>query len=134
MNKKSKNYILAIVLTIVAISLGLYKAEKSGVKLNVFNKSKEVAIEQETNSEESNTSGESKLSKEDEAKLDIIPNGEKVRKNFNYPEKEEIHSKMINAVDNFKTCKGEFIEERAKGNYSMKASFIVDTEKKLHCP
>ncbi|MBP2022676.1 hypothetical protein J2Z44_002499 [Clostridium punense] len=130
MNKKSKNYILAIALTIVAISLGLYEAEKSGVKFNIFNKNKEVTIEQETKSEERNTDGESKLSKEDEAKLKVIPNGEKVLKIFNYPEKEEIQFKMFNAMDNFKTCKGEFIEERAMGNYSMKVSFVVDKENK----
>ncbi|EQB86315.1 hypothetical protein M918_15365 [Clostridium sp. BL8] len=130
MNRKSKNYILAIVLTIVAISLGLYVAEKSGVKLNIFNKNKEVVIEEEIKLEESNTDGETKLSKEAEAKLKAIPEGEKIRKNFNYPEKEEIHFKMLNAMDNFKTCKGEFIEERAKDDYKMKVSFVVDTENK----
>jgi len=37
---------------------------------------------------------------------------------------------MINAVDNFKTCKGEFIEEGSMGNSRMKCTFAVDTENK----
>lgn len=132
MNKKSKGYVLAIVLTIIAISLGAYELEKSGVKLNIFNKNEEIIVQQaeEIKEENVNPNREIKLSKSDEEALKANPMGEKVKKNFNYPEKEKIHLKIYNAADNFKTCKGEFIEERAVDNSNMKCSFIVDTENK----
>lgn len=58
------------------------------------------------------------------------PLGEKVKNNFKYPDKEELHFKLYNAVDNFKTAKGEFIEEWPNLTDSMKGSFIVDVENK----
>lgn len=130
MNKKSKGYILVIVLTIIAVSLVVYEIKSNGVNLNIFNKKEEVITWQEEKTEENNTNKEVKLSQEEEAMLKEDPIGEKIKKSFNYSDKEEIHYKMLNAVDNFKTCKGEFFEERSSGNSRMKCTFAVDTENK----
>lgn len=136
MNKKSKGYIIAIVLTIIAVSLVVYEIKSNRVNLSIFNKEEEVSpwkeevISWEEEKKASNDNKEVKLSQEDEELLKKEPTGEKILKNINSPDKEEIHYKMINAVDNFKTCKGEFIEERSSGNSRMKCTFAVDTENK----
>jgi len=130
MNKKSKGYILAIVLTIVAVSLVVYEIKSNRFNLNIFNKKEEVITWEEEKAEGNNTNKKIKLSQEEEEMIKSSPSGEKIKNSLNYPDKEEIHFKMINAVDNFKTCKGEFIEERAIDNSRMKCTFAVDTENK----
>lgn len=136
MNKKSKGYIIAIVLTIIAVSLVVYEIKSNRVNLSIFNKEEEVSpwkeevISWEEEKKASNDNKEVKLSQEDEELLKKEPTGEKILKSINSPDKEDIHYKMINAVDNFKTCKGEFIEERSSGNSRMKCTFAVDTENK----
>lgn len=131
MNKKSKGYILAIILTMLAISLVVYEIKKNGINFNIFNIEDGVITKQEEKTEgskEDNVNNEIKLSQTEEQMLKVNPLGEKVKNNLKYPEKEEIHFKLLNAVDNFKTCKGEFIEEIASQNARMKCSFIVDAE------
>lgn len=136
MNKKSKGYIIAIVLTIIAVSLVVYEIKSNRVNLSIFNKEEEVSpwkeevISWEEEKKASNDNKEVKLSQEDEELLKKVPIGEKILKSINSPDKEDIHYKMLNAVDNFKTCKGEFIEERSSGNSRMKCTFAVDTENK----
>ncbi|WP_346887725.1 hypothetical protein [Clostridium sp. UBA1056] len=130
MNKKSKGYILAIVLTIMAVSLVVYEIKSNRANLDIFNKKDEVITWEEEKTEENNTNKKIKLSQEEERMLESSPIGEKIKNSLNYPDKEEIHFKMINAVDNFKTCKGEFIEEMPRENSRMKCTFAVDTENK----
>lgn len=70
------------------------------------------------------------LSDMERERLEEHPLGAKVKNNFKYPDKEELHFKLYNAVDNFKTAKGEFIDEWPNLTASMKGSFIVDVENK----
>ena len=44
MNKKSKGYIIAIVLTIIAVSLVVYEIKSNRVNLSIFNKEEEVSV------------------------------------------------------------------------------------------
>lgn len=127
MNKKSKGYILAIILTILAVSLVVYEIKLNRIPLNIFNKKEEVVAIKEDTSQDNNTV--TKLSKEEEELLKTTPLGEKVKNNLNYPDKEKIHFKLFNSVDNFKTCKGDFIEENADIS-NMKCTFAVDVENK----
>ncbi|CAM2753663.1 hypothetical protein HAHI6034_04465 [Hathewaya histolytica] len=129
MNKKSKGYILAIVLTISAASFMGYELKVSGVNISISNKKREVIAAQGKETEKNNTNMEIKLSDREEL-LKVNPIGKKIKNNFNYPDKEKIHFKMINAVDNFKTCKGEFNEESTMLNLNGKYTFAVDTENK----
>ncbi|MFX0548268.1 hypothetical protein ACOAKC_02925 [Hathewaya histolytica] len=129
MNKKSKGYILVIVLTIVAVSLIVYEFKLSGVNLSVFNKKKAVIVAQGKEPEKNNTNMEIKLSDKEEL-LKVNPIGKKIKNNLNNPDKEKIHFKMINAVDNFRTCKGELIEASSIDNLNKKYTFAVDVENK----
>ncbi|MGL4731119.1 MAG: hypothetical protein ACRCW0_06010 [Clostridium sp.] len=129
MNKKSKGYILAIILTIIAVSLLVYEIKENRITLNIFNKKEKIATVKEDKVEDNNNTV-TKLSKEEEELLNISPIGKKVKNNLNYPDKEEIHFKLFNAVDNFKTCKGEFIKESALENSNIKYTFTVDVENK----
>lgn len=70
------------------------------------------------------------LSDMEKEQLERHPLGAKVKNNFKYPDKEELHFKLYNAVDNFKTAKGEFIQEWPNLTAPMKGSFIVDVENK----
>lgn len=132
MDKKSRGYIVAIVLTILAVSLIVYEVKLKGANANVSNsnKKKEVTIVQKENLKEDNLNKEIRLSKQEEDALKGEPIGERVKNNLKYSDKEEIHFKMINAVDNFKTCKGEFMEEGTIQNSRMKSTFAVDVENK----
>ncbi len=145
MNNKSKGYILGVVLTIIAASLVTYKLKANGVSLSIFDKKQEQltwgeeipGISDENTSkdegskleENNNTTNEVQLSESEERMLNSVPIGDKIRNSFNYPEKEKIHAKLFNAVDNFKTCKGEFIQE-VPNNTITTGTFIVDTENK----
>lgn len=129
MNKKSKGYILSIVLTILAVSLVGHELKSNGVNVNIFNKKHRFIPVQETKVEENSTTN-MELSKEEEDALKTNPIGKKVKNNVNYPDKEKIQFKMFNAVDNFKTCTGKFIEETTAGNRGMECSFAVDVENK----
>ena len=144
MNNKSKGYILAIALTIIAVSLVGYKLKSSGVNFSIFDKKHEETwgsevppnngsekdgtseVENSTN----NKSNEIVFSKDEEQMLNSLPICDKIRNSFNYPDKEEIHNKLFNAVDNFNSCKGEFIEEKPTSNTLTKGTFIIDTENK----
>lgn len=145
MNNKSKGYILGVVLTIIATSLVTHKLKDNGVSLSIFDEKQEQLTwgeetpgtsEENTSRDEgnkpeenNNTTNEVQLLESEERMLNSVPIGDKIRKSFNYPEKEKIHAKVINAVDNFKTCKGEFIQEIPNNNLT-KGTFIVDTENK----
>lgn len=129
MNKKSKGYILAMVLTILPVSIMAYELKTSEVNINILSEKKEVITAQEKTSEKKNNNMEITLS-DREKLLKGDPIGKKVKNSLNYPYKEKIHLKMINAVDNFKTCKGEFTEESAMLNLNGKYTFEVDVENK----
>lgn len=129
MNKKSKGYILAIVLTILPVSLMAYELKSSKVNVNILSEKKEVIAAQEKKSEKNNT--DMKITSSDKEKLlKEDPIGKNIKNNLNYPDKEKIQFKMFNAVDNFKTCKGKFTEESAMLKLNGKYSFAVDVENK----
>lgn len=129
MNKKSKKYIGIIIVTVIAVSLVMYEVKsKNGNSDILVNKEDVLTWEEEKNLNTDKDNVE--LSELEESTLESNPIGEKIRNSFNYPDKEDIHFKMFNAVDNFNTVTGTFFEESTMDNNRMESTFAVDTKNK----
>lgn len=127
MRKKRKISASVIIFTIIALLLlGL----EFKLKYQNTDNEKEDVISWEEEKKLNERNIDEVLSDDDKKFLEQTILGEDIKQNFNYPDKEEIHYKIINSIDNFKTASGEFVCESPKvGSYS-KFEFWVDTENK----
>lgn len=124
MNKKSKNIIIILIFTIILISLVFYELKIRGFNSLIHKNSitNKFAIKSK------NKNSVSFDNEEDEKELKQSPLYPKLKNNYKYPEKEKIHSKLINCINNFKTCKGEFISISSLDNSCETTKFAIDNE------
>lgn len=115
--RKRKEILIALLLTILIAFALWYK----------FVPKIDLPSRKSTDPKESNSINNG-LTSEQENALNLSDLGKKMKTNVNSPEKETIHLKLLNALDNFKTCSGEYsINDNGRIDTYQ---FLIDTTSK----